>query len=263
MIKITVLTDNTVGSGLLAEHGFSCFIEDAYSGTRWLFDTGASGLFKENASKLGIDVNQVDGVILSHGHFDHGGGLSHVKGHRLICHPECFTGHFRGKDHSYIGLPMTGSQTKELFRLETAREPLQLTDRMWFLGQIPRVTDFESQTTPFVLADGTPDFVTDDSALAIVVEDGLFVLTGCGHSGVVNTLEYAKKVTGINRIKGVMGGFHLKAANKQTQLTIEYLQREKVDIVLPSHCTALPALSSFWQAFKFEQVKTGTQVLVG
>jgi 7,8-dihydropterin-6-yl-methyl-4-(beta-D-ribofuranosyl)aminobenzene 5'-phosphate synthase len=113
------------------------------------------------------------------------------------------------------------------------------------LGEIPRVTDFESTRTPFSLEDGTPDFVPDDSAIAILTEHGLFVITGCGHAGIVNTLEHAKRVTNENRVYGIMGGFHLKKKDRQTMQTIQYLLKHKITHVIPSHCTAFPALVQF------------------
>ena len=94
-----------------------------------------------------------------------------------------------------------------------------LTDKIIFLGEIPRLTGFESQKTSFVFEDGSPDFVMDDSALALIKPEGLFVVTGCGHSGIVNTFEYARKITGINKLFGVMGGLHLKENDVQTRVT--------------------------------------------
>jgi 7,8-dihydropterin-6-yl-methyl-4-(beta-D-ribofuranosyl)aminobenzene 5'-phosphate synthase len=85
----------------------------------------------------------------------------------------------------------------------------------------------------------------------------LVVITGCSHSGICNICEQAKKVTGISEIHAVIGGFHLKHANRQTQETIEYLKRNKIEKLLPSHCTELPALAAFYEAFKIQQVKTG------
>ena len=262
MIKITVLIDNCAGGGLLSEHGLSYFIEDEINHTSWLFDTGQSDLFLRNAEKLNVDLNAIEAVILSHGHYDHGNGLQYLSNKKLICHPNCFSGHFREVDGSSVGLKMGLEKANEKFEVVTSIEPVKLSETIWFLGEIPRITDFESKTTPFILENGEPDFVLDDSALAMVVDDGLYVLTGCGHAGVVNTIEYAKKVTGVNKVKGVMGGFHLKTQNHQTKMTIEYLKQQKVLQVFPSHCTALPALSAFYEAFQMNQIKTGAKLLL-
>jgi 7,8-dihydropterin-6-yl-methyl-4-(beta-D-ribofuranosyl)aminobenzene 5'-phosphate synthase len=88
------------------------------------------------------------------------------------------------------------------------------------------------------------------------MKEGLFVITGCGHSGIVNTLEHAKKVSGQERILGIMGGFHLKEVDTQTTETVNYLRKNKVKHIIPSHCTELPALSAFYEAFRIKQVRT-------
>ncbi|PKP36000.1 MAG: MBL fold metallo-hydrolase [Bacteroidetes bacterium HGW-Bacteroidetes-15] len=206
---------------------------------------------------MNLDTTKVDQIVLSHGHFDHGNGLNHINGGNLICHHGCFVKRYRKTDHTYLGLKNSRDYIENKFNLTTTAEPKQIFKGAYFLGEIPRITDFESQTTPFVLEDGTPDFVMDDSALAFKVNNGIFVVTGCGHSGIVNTLEHAKKVTGVNRIIGVMGGFHLKENNLQTQKTIAFLKDNNAMHVYPSHCTALPALAEFYKVFKTMQIKTG------
>lgn len=254
-MTISILTDNKPGNYLLAEHGLSYLVE--YNGTSILFDTGQSDLFLQNASKTGIELNKVTTVVLSHGHYDHGNGLKYLNGKKLICHPDCFIKRYRKTDKSFIGLEMTKPELAQRFDLIETSAPYKVSEDIIFLGQIPRVTDFESQTTPFVFNNGEPDFVMDDSAIALVLPDGLFVITGCGHSGVVNTLLYAQKVTGIDKICGVMGGFHLKKNDRQTQETIAFLKNHNVKHIYPSHCTELPALSAFHSAFNIKQIKTG------
>lgn len=254
-MKISVLTDNNAGPFTMAEHGLSYLIE--YDGKRILFDTGQSDLFFRNAEKMRISLNDIDTVVLSHGHFDHGNGLGWLKGGTLICHPGCFVSRYRERDHTYIGLKKNRDELASVFNLTESAGPFRITDKITFLGEIPRLTDFESQTTTFIFEDGSPDFVMDDSGIAVVLPDGLFVVTGCGHAGVVNTLEHAKKITGINLLSGVMGGFHLKKADRQTKETIKYLKENNVKHVLPSHCTELPALAAFYETFGMRQVRTG------
>jgi len=255
IMKISALTDNYPGAHTPAEHGLSYLIE--YDGLKILFDTGQSDMFLKNAGLMKIDLSNIDMTILSHGHFDHGNGLQYLKGGRLICHPACFVKRYRKSDSLYIGLKNTREEISAKFRLHTASEHLKITNRIYFLGEIPRLTEFESTTTSFVFEDGMPDYVTDDSAIALLMPEGLFVITGCGHSGLVNTLEHAKKVTGIRKLFGVMGGFHLKEKNIQTLETIRYLQENKITHVLPSHCNELPALCAFHGSFGIRQVKTG------
>ncbi|HUX55381.1 MAG TPA: MBL fold metallo-hydrolase [Bacteroidales bacterium] len=254
-MTISVLTDNHPGSHTPAEHGLSYLIE--YDGKRLLFDTGQGDMFLRNAEAMKISMTNIDMVILSHGHFDHGNGLGYLSGSRMICHPGCFVKRYRKSDHTYIGLKNSKEELSLLFSLITSAEPYKISEKIFFLGEIPRLTGFESRTTSFIFEDGMPDYVMDDSAITLILPEGLFVVTGCGHSGIVNTLEYAKKVTGINRLYGIMGGFHLKEINHQTKETIRYIKENKLKHVLPSHCTDLPALSAFYESFGMALVKTG------
>jgi len=194
---------------------------------------------------------------LSHGHFDHGNGLDFLSGGTLICHPGCFSKRYRKSDRSYIGLRKTKEEIAAKFQLNMTSDPLKISENIWFLGEIPRVTSFESESTQFVFEDGTADYVVDDSAIVLKLKEGLFVITGCGHSGIVNTLEHAKRVTGIKEIYGIMGGFHLKEVYNQLKETTNYLKTEKVMIVIPSHCTGFNASSYLNNEIGIRQVKTG------
>jgi 7,8-dihydropterin-6-yl-methyl-4-(beta-D-ribofuranosyl)aminobenzene 5'-phosphate synthase len=252
---ISVLTDNHPGTRTPSEHGLSYFIE--HDGKRLLFDTGQSDMFLKNAEAMKLSMATIDKVILSHGHFDHGNGLDYLSGYRLLCHSGCFVQRYRKTDRSFIGLKNSKDELAGKFEIETTVKPYEISEKILFLGEIPRLTGFESHTTSFIFEDGSPDYVMDDSAITLILPEGLFVVTGCGHSGIVNTLEYAKKVTGINRLFGIMGGFHLKEINHQTKETIRYLKENKLKYILPSHCTELPALSAFYSNFGIKLVKTG------
>lgn len=256
MLTISVLTDNTAGGQFLAEHGLSYLIE--IDNEKILFDTGHSDVFLKNAQKLKTDIeNEVKTVVLSHGHWDHGNGLKYLSNKTLITHPTSFSKRYRKIDHTTVGMDLTKNDIEKLFTLKESKDPLQLTENLFFLGEIPRNNDFESQATSFEFADGSDDFIPDDSALAAIVNNELIVITGCSHSGICNICEHAKKVSGVNKIKAVMGGFHLKKQDKQSLKTVEYFKKNKVAKLLPSHCTALPALALFHSTFKTEQVKTG------
>jgi 7,8-dihydropterin-6-yl-methyl-4-(beta-D-ribofuranosyl)aminobenzene 5'-phosphate synthase len=254
-MKVIILTDNHPGSYTPAEHGLSYFIE--YDGKKLLFDTGQSDMFLRNSKTMNISLTNIDMIVLSHGHFDHGNGLNHLSGQTLICHPGCFHKRYRKKDRSYIGLKNSKDEFENKFNLITSSNPYKISEKIYFLGEIPRVTDFESKATPFVFEDGSPDYVKDDSALALVMPEGLFVITGCGHAGIVNTIDHARKVTGTDEVYGIMGGFHLKEIDEQTKKTIRYLKKNRLKQVMPSHCTDLPALSAFYESFGISLVKTG------
>ncbi len=254
-MKISILSENCAGAFTMAEHGLSYLIQ--HNGRKLLFDTGQSDLFLRNAEKMKVDLSDVDKVILSHGHFDHGNGLEYVKGNDLICHPGCFVKRYRKGDRREIGLKYTRQELSGMFSLITTETHYSIDEKILFLGEIPRQTDFESASTSFVFENGEPDFVMDDSAAVFILDEGLFIVTGCGHSGIVNTAEHARKVTGIERIYGIIGGLHLKEYDRQTIETIRYLEKNKVKHVLPSHCTELPALAAFYDSFGIIHVKTG------
>lgn len=252
---VSILSENRAGEKTGAEHGLSYLVE--YDGKKVLFDTGQSNLFMKNAQIMGVDLKKVDVIVLSHGHYDHGNGLEYLEGGTLICHPGCFVKRYRKADFSYLGLKNTKEELYEKFEVIETAQPYKITDKFVFLGEIPRLTDFESKETPFVLEGGSPDFIMDDSAIALITEKGLFVITGCGHAGVVNTLEHAIKVTGEKRIYGIMGGFHLKNVDRQTLETVKYLKEKQTVHILPSHCTAGAALSLFYEKFGNANIKTG------
>ncbi len=256
---ISVLTENNAGKLTAAEHGLSYLIET--DGKRILFDTGQSDLFLRNADIMGVSLKEIDMIILSHGHFDHGNGLEHLPGGTLLCHPGCFIRRYRQSDHSYIGLKYSREELAGKFNLITSREPYRISDSVVFAGEIPRITSFESKVTPFSLDDGTPDFVTDDSALIMTLPQGLFIITGCGHAGIVNTMKHASAITGIDEIYGIMGGFHLKEDNLKTTETVHYLEDKTVTHILPSHCTAGAALVRFRSTFDTRPVRTGECLL--
>ncbi|MGD9995245.1 MAG: MBL fold metallo-hydrolase [Salinivirgaceae bacterium] len=254
-LKIYVLTDNTASTFCKAEHGLSYLI--AFD-ENILFDTGQTNLFIENANFLEAPLDKVKKVVLSHGHYDHGNGLAHLNGRQLICHPDIYLKRYSGKQRKYVGLALSKAQIQERFQVTETKDPYWLSDNMVFLGEIPRKFSFEKNQAGFFLENNQNDPLLDDSGIAVVMNQGLFVISGCAHSGICNIVEHARKVTGISKVYGVMGGFHLKHNNQQTQETIKYIKDLQVEVVLPSHCTALPALAQFYNEFGGEQIKAGT-----
>ncbi len=255
-MKLTVLTENIAGGHFMAEHGLSYFIE--YEKQKILFDTGHSDVFLKNAEKLGINICQeIETIVLSHGHWDHGDGLKYLEKKTLLSHPAAFIKRYRKNDMSTIGLTLSKNQLEKKFSLITSDKPYKISDNIIFLGEIPRLNDFEAQTTDFINEKGEPDFVWDDSALAVIQYNELIIITGCSHAGICNITEYAKRVCGINNVKAIIGGFHLKYNNLQTKKTIQYLKTQNVKNIYPSHCTELEALSALYHEFGIQQVKTG------
>ena len=255
-MKLIVLTENCAGTKFGAEHGLSYLIEVA--GKKLLFDTGHSDLYLKNAQLLDQDLNsEVDTIILSHGHWDHGDGLQHIEGKTLVTHPAAFIKRYRKTDGSYVGLNFTLAQAKNKFTLVSTKDPYYITPSVLFLGEIPRTNDFESKTSTFIDQDGQVDDVPDDSGLAIIQDKQLIIISGCAHSGICNMTEYASSITGINNIAAVVGGFHLKHQSQELTKTIQYLKEKRVNQIYPSHCTELPALSAFYESFRIKQLKSG------
>lgn len=260
-MNITILTENCAGPGFLAEHGLSYLIES--DNQKILFDTGATDVFLQNASALGVDlVANVNQVVLSHGHWDHGDGLQYLKDKKLIAHPGAFSKRYRKKDKSNIGLALSKESVESRFNLFTSKTPVSISKHILFLGEIPRKNDFEAVSTSFVDEQGDDDFVLDDSALAIISGRELIVVTGCSHAGICNIVEYAKQVTGLDQVRAIIGGFHLKNDDVQTEKTIHYLSNISPCYLYPAHCTALPVLSAFYKAFKIKRLETGMVVCI-
>lgn len=256
-MKIYVLVDNTASSNFKAEHGLSYLID---GDTQVLLDTGHSDLFIENSKKLKLNLNKVNTIVLSHGHWDHGNGLKFLNEKKLICHPNAFQKRFRKGGHENIGLELSFRELRRKYEIVYTRSSYKISENIYFLGEIPRINSFESKTTPFVLENEKDDFVLDDSALAVILHNELIVISGCAHSGICNIVEHAKQITGIKKVKAVLGGFHLKHQNNQTTETINYFKSHGISEIYPSHCTALPALAAFYQAFGKDQIKAGTML---
>ncbi len=255
-MEVTILTDNHAGGRFGAEHGLSLWIK--YRDFHLLMDAGHSRLFLDNAALLNIDVQaQAEAVVLSHGHWDHGDGLRHISGKPLYTHPLSFIKRFRQQDHSYIGLDLTEKEMSEQFTLHSSAEPVEITSGLFFLGEVPRTLPFDMGETTFVDSSGAPDYVPDDSGVAAVVNGELVVVSGCAHAGICNTILHAQRVTGIRKVRVVMGGFHLKKDDVRLRSTIEWLKDQQVKQVMPSHCTELPALAAFHAHFQSAQIKTG------
>lgn len=239
MLKIVVLNDNRCdNSNYKCEHGISLYIE--HDGKKVLFDAGQTDIFIENARLLNIDLTKLDAIVLSHGDYDHGNGLKFLDIRTdLICHPDFMLTRISKRTGNNNGLNQTKEELQKKFHLIETKEPYYISDDTIFLGQIERNNDFEKgENLPAYDENGSTYIHLDDSGLVIKTEKGLVVISGCSHSGICNTVEYAKKITGDNRILAVMGGFHLKEINDQTLKTIEYMNKNNVKTVYLAHCTS-------------------------
>jgi len=252
-MRVTVLNDEKPGI-CPAEHGISFLIE---GGAKILFDVGPSDIFARNAATLGIDLEEVSAIILSHGHWDHTNGLKYIKGKKLVCHPDCFAKRFWKNDKEYNGVPITLEEAKKQFQLVLTTKPYKLGEDILFLGEIPRLNGFEAKTTEFYLEGGADDFILGDSALAIKTGKGLAVIAGCSHAGICNIVEYAKKASGVGNVYAVIGGFHLLENNESARRTIEYFQKEKIAAVYPSHCVSEAVIEEMGKSLNVIRIRSG------
>jgi 7,8-dihydropterin-6-yl-methyl-4-(beta-D-ribofuranosyl)aminobenzene 5'-phosphate synthase len=265
MLKITVLCENTAGiPGVVGEWGLSLLLEN--SGKKILFDTGGRVSLLNNASALKVDLKSVDALVLSHGHYDHTGGMQAFLQHRgrlpVYAHPGIFARHYKTPENPvYIGIPFKQDALENLGAdFIFTRETREIIPGLFFSGEISRKTTFE--ITPgslFCLEKDKkiiPDPFYDDISLYFVTPAGLFIILGCAHAGLVNIVEQARKVTGVNRIYGIIGGTHLgPAPAHQQEAAIDYLRGLDLQFLAPNHCTGLPLISRlagiFGQRFHF------------
>ena len=229
-MRLVVLIDNCTinGKNLKGEGGASYYIED--EDKKFLLDTGASGLFMENAKNLDINLDDIDTVVLSHGHYDHAGGIKDFIESRddkinIICHPLSFNK--KKKGNTNMGAPYRKDEIIKLANVNFSDKPVKVSKNITYLGQIPDIMDFENRKLMGEIEiDGKykDDYIMDDSALLYENQDGIYIITGCSHSGICNIIEYAKKVSGKDKLLGIIGGTHLQEINEQLYKTIEYFK---------------------------------------
>ena len=290
-MKITILVDNNtfIDQYYYGEPAVSFYIET--DGQKILFDTGYSEIILANARKMGIDLKQVTHIVLSHGHNDHTNGLKVLQenvglaNRKLIAHPDCLAPKYYEQKSAveneayhersmqgaapeeytgeYIGAPYSETEIQEWADYVPCRDTYHITDKLIFLGEIPRTNRFENQKPigkcekDGMLRD---DYLMDDTALVYQTAEGIFVITGCSHSGICNIIAYAKDVCREERIVGVLGGFHLFEDDEQLQKTIDFLQSCNIQKLYPCHCVSLLARAKMME--KLPVVETGVGMVL-
>lgn len=264
-VRIKILVDNTTArADLNGEHGLSLWIE--YKQKRILFDTGQSNLLIRNAQELGIDLARTDVVILSHGHYDHTGGLSsvvNITSKAKIClHPAATAPKFSRDASTAKSIGMSDSSKKALQGRHViwSVTPAQLLPGMSVTGQVPRINDFEDVGGAFFLDENCQksDELLDDQTLVVESARGLVVVLGCAHSGVVNILDYISKLTGLRKVYALIGGMHLhNASPMRIANTIQTLKKYEIQAIVPLHCTGQRAVNDLKNAFGNKCLSSG------
>ena len=267
-IHITLIVDNEAPAGLLAEHGFAAWIDTGEE--CFLFDTGQGSALVPNCRTLGVDLNRACALILSHGHYDHSGAVDAflainphapiLHGHgatarRFSCHPQ--------QPARQIGMAETIRQA--LARLPPERysvldAPRYLRPGFGITGPVPRQTAFEDTGGPFFLDEykTQPDPIDDDLSLWFETAGGLVIVSGCCHSGLVNTVRHVQQISGISRVRGIIGGLHLlNAGPERLDATLGFLRACTPDFLLPCHCTGASVVDRLRSEFGEAVVKSG------
>ncbi|NOY78805.1 MAG: MBL fold metallo-hydrolase [Calditrichaeota bacterium] len=257
--RIKILVEETVRRAhLIAEHGLSILIE--FRGQKILFDTGQFKALFWNAPQLGVDLKKLDAVVLSHGHYDHTGGLAELIDQRgavpVFAHPDVFQKRFHVTETSSreIGMPWNRDTLEAKgARFHLNRNLTEIFPDVFTTGEIPRENDFEIIEKGFQIQKGagfSRDAIRDDQALVLKTQKGLVVILGCGHSGVVNTLSAVGRAFGTTRFYAILGGFHLvRASEHRIHQTIGALRELSFDIISPMHCTGFRARAELYKAF--------------
>ena len=262
--RISILCENSVGpiTGALGEHGFAALIEPS-DGAPLLFDTGQGLTLLHNARRMNKDLSLVEKVVISHGHYDHTGGLKPLLeeygARQVLGHPGMFRSRYRIKDSGESYLISCTSSRDELeaagASFDVSKEFRAIAPGMYLTGEIPRVTDFETGDQGLYF-DGTGqerDTTPDDQSLVLETVKGLVLILGCCHAGLVNTVEHVASMTGRRDIYAVIGGTHLGFCNQeQREKTITVLRTLGVEKLAASHCTGFAAAARLSREFPKE-----------
>ena len=281
MTTIYTLVEDYSGyeSPFLAQHGVSFLIE--HQGKCILFDVGQDALpVLYNMKKLELDPTSIDYIFLSHCHYDHTGGLLDVlkaigKKVPVIAHPTIFRPHFIGDPPQNVGVPFRREEIQKYAQFLLTDEPIQIIKDVYSTGEITKREDFERAALDtlnvYTLKNGHPlkDMLSDDMSVVITTPEGLTIVTGCSHAGIISiinhTITLTEGKTEGKRIKAVIGGFHLIDASKERiAQTVKAFKEYHVNTVYTGHCTGLKAEAAFLETYRerFKKLHAGLVIEV-
>ena len=254
---------------LLAEHGLSLLVKVYHGEERYsiLFDTGYTNIgVPHNLEMLNVDMNEIDAIVISHGHMDHTGSLYEILDKMsgpvpVVVHPDAFLSprYFGLDDGRKLLFPdaLVREKLKERnVELTESRKPTLLADDMVMVtGQVERITTFEKGLPNAQMERNgkiEKDLILDDQALVVNLKGkGLVIIAGCSHAGIINTIFYAEKMTGVEKVHTVLGGFHLSGPIFEPIIeeTIKELKKMAPKILIPMHCTGWKAIQRFSDEF--------------
>ena len=273
-VRITILMDNTaVAASLLTEHGLSMWIDVGDKHLLW--DTGQSDKLFDNAQRLGIDISKADAVILSHGHYDHTGGLAKVldaaPNARIYLHPKAVEPKYSLKNGVCRTIGMNRDAQLRLHERDSAGgviycdQMTEISDGIMLTGPVTRRTAFENTGGHFYSdpACTIADELADDQSLFFDCPKGIVVVLGCAHTGVVNIMNTICEWTGSSKIYAVIGGMHLINADpNRMENTHNAFKQYDIQIIAPLHCTGPNAVQQLKEVFgdRCLSLGAGTQI---